>query len=117
MALNRVVLPAPFSQSDARAACAIRPFGKKKDRAGREIDFDHVQTVLIEPALKEVGLGGGTTGEIVQAANTCERNRNQEYPTGCRTGAAIIAAHRAKIEPVDPRFTLALTKASIEAAE
>jgi hypothetical protein len=36
---------------------------------------------------------------------------------GCRTGAAIIAAHRVKIEPVDPRFTLALTKASIEAAE
>jgi hypothetical protein len=28
-------------------AFIIRPFGKKKDRAGREIDFDHVQTVLI----------------------------------------------------------------------
>jgi hypothetical protein len=62
-------------------AFIIRPFGKKKDHAGREIDFDHVQTVLIEPALKEVGLGGGTTGEIVQAANTRERNRKQEYPT------------------------------------
>jgi hypothetical protein len=50
----------------------IRPFGKKKDRAGREIDFDQVQAVLIEPALKAVGLGGGTTGEIVEAGNIRE---------------------------------------------
>jgi hypothetical protein len=53
-------------------AFIIRPFGKKKDRAGREIDFDHVQAVLIEPALKAVGLGGGTTGEIIEAGNIRE---------------------------------------------
>jgi hypothetical protein len=53
-------------------AFIIRPFGKKKDRTGRDIDFDHVQTVLIEPALKAVGLGGGTTGEIIEAGNIRE---------------------------------------------
>src|SRR5271166_18817 len=46
-------------------AFIIRPFGKKKDRAGREVDFERVHGVLIEPALKAVGLGGGTTGEII----------------------------------------------------
>jgi hypothetical protein len=53
-------------------AFIIRPFGKKKDRAGREIDFDLVHAVLIEPALKAVGLGGGTTGEIIEAGNIRE---------------------------------------------
>jgi hypothetical protein len=53
-------------------AFIIRPFGKKKDRAGREIDFDRVQAVLIDPALKSVGLGGSTTGEIIEAGNIRE---------------------------------------------
>ncbi|HEY2841415.1 MAG TPA: hypothetical protein VGJ26_19815 [Pirellulales bacterium] len=53
-------------------AFVIRPFGKKKDRAGHEIDFDRVQAVLIEPALESVGLGGGATGEIVEAGNIRE---------------------------------------------
>jgi tetratricopeptide (TPR) repeat protein len=53
-------------------AFVIRPFGKKKDRAGREIDFENISEVLIEPALKNVELGGGTTGEIIQAGNIRE---------------------------------------------
>ncbi len=53
-------------------AFIIRPFGKKKDRAGREIDFEHLSDVLIEPALKAAGLGGGTTGEIIEAGNIRE---------------------------------------------
>jgi tetratricopeptide (TPR) repeat protein len=53
-------------------AFIIRPFGKKKDRAGSEIDFEHISSVLIEPALKAAGLGGGTTGEIVEAGNIRE---------------------------------------------
>jgi tetratricopeptide (TPR) repeat protein len=53
-------------------AFIIRPFGKKKDRAGREIDFDRVQSELIDEALRAVGLGGGTTGEIVEAGNIRE---------------------------------------------
>src|SRR5271157_1695005 len=53
-------------------AFIIRPFGKKQDRAGREIDFDHVQAALIDPSLKAVGLGGGTTGEIIEAGNISE---------------------------------------------
>ena len=53
-------------------AFIIRPFGKKKDLAGRDIDFDYIQAVLIEPALKAVGLGGGTTGEIIEAGNIRE---------------------------------------------
>jgi hypothetical protein len=55
-----------------QCAFVIRPFGKKKDRTGREIDFDRVQADLIDPALKTVGLGGGTTGEIIEAGNIRE---------------------------------------------
>lgn len=50
-------------------AFIIRPFGKKKDSAGKEIDFDRTQKDLIDPALIEVNLGGGTTGEIIDAGN------------------------------------------------
>jgi hypothetical protein len=50
-------------------AFIIHLFGKKNDRARREIDFDRVQAVLIDPALKAVGLGGSTTGEIIEAGN------------------------------------------------
>lgn len=53
-------------------AFVIRPFGVKKDRAGRKIDFEKISTTLIEPALKNVDLGGGTTGEIIQAGNIRE---------------------------------------------
>ena len=53
-------------------AFIIRPFGKKKDRAGREIDFEKISAELIEPALKAAGLGGGTTGEIIEAGNIRE---------------------------------------------
>jgi hypothetical protein len=50
-------------------AFVIRPFGKKKDSAGREIDFDRTHEELIGPALQEFGFGGGTTGEINDAGN------------------------------------------------
>jgi tetratricopeptide (TPR) repeat protein len=53
-------------------AFVIRPFGKKKDRQGNEIDFEHVSAELIVPALKAAGLGGGTTGEIIEAGNIRE---------------------------------------------
>ena len=45
----------------------IRPFGKKKNSAGNVIDFDRTQKDLIDPALKEVELEGGTTGEIIDS--------------------------------------------------
>ena len=50
-------------------AFVIRPFGRKIDRAGREIDFEQISAVLIEPALRAAGIGGGTTGEIIKAGN------------------------------------------------
>jgi hypothetical protein len=50
-------------------AFVIRPFGTKKDSAGGEIDFDKVHRELIEPAVRGAGLGGSTTGEIVDAGN------------------------------------------------
>jgi hypothetical protein len=53
-------------------AFIIRPFGKKKDSAGKEIDFEAIHSVLIEPALASLGLGGGTTGKIVEAGNIRE---------------------------------------------
>src|SRR6266852_1027130 len=48
-------------------AFVIRGFGQK---AG--VDFDRVHQELIKPALEEVGAGGGTTGEIVEAGNIRE---------------------------------------------
>lgn len=38
-----------------RRAFIIRPFGKKKDRDGREMDFDRIQIDLIDPALTDAG--------------------------------------------------------------
>ena len=53
-------------------AFIIRPFGKKQDRVGRMIDFEQISAMLIEPALRAAGLGGGTTGEIIEAGNIRE---------------------------------------------
>jgi len=53
-------------------AFIIRPFGTKKDSGGAEIDFERVDRELIGPALEAVKLGGGTTGEIVDAGNIRE---------------------------------------------
>jgi hypothetical protein len=53
-------------------AFIIRPFGKKKDSSGKEVDFDHIHEFLIGPALELAGLGGGTTGEIIDAGNIRE---------------------------------------------
>ena len=48
-------------------AFVIRGFGQKSG-----VDFDRVHQELIKPALEEVGAGGGTTGEIVEAGNIRE---------------------------------------------
>jgi hypothetical protein len=53
-------------------AFVIRPFGKKKDSAGKEFDFDAVHATLIGPALTAAGLVGSTTGEIIDAGNIRE---------------------------------------------
>ena len=53
-------------------AFVIRPFGKKKDSSGTEIDFEQVHKELIAPALAANGLMGSTTGEIVDAGNIRE---------------------------------------------
>jgi Tetratricopeptide Repeats-Sensor len=53
-------------------AFVIRPFGRKKDSAGREFDFEAVHANLIGPALSEAGLAGSTTGEIIDAGNIRE---------------------------------------------
>jgi hypothetical protein len=53
-------------------AFVIRPFGKKADASGTAIDFEQVHAQLIAPALKDAGLGGGTTGEIIDAGNVRE---------------------------------------------
>jgi hypothetical protein len=53
-------------------AFVIRPFGKKTDASGTAIDFEQVHEHLIAPALRDAGLGGGTTGEIIDAGNVRE---------------------------------------------
>jgi len=53
-------------------AFIIRPFGTRTDKGGQEINFEQISAILIEPALKAAGLGGGTTGEIIEAGNIRE---------------------------------------------
>lgn len=50
----------------------IRGFGKKKDSAGVEIDFDRVQADLIDPAMQACGLVGGTTATEEDSGNIRE---------------------------------------------
>lgn len=47
----------------------IRGFGEKSDSKGNKINFDTVQSELIDPALKACDLAGNTTGEIKDAGN------------------------------------------------
>lgn len=53
-------------------AFVIRPFGTKKDTSGTEINFEKIHTDLIKPALDAAKVGGGTTGEVVEAGNIRE---------------------------------------------
>ncbi|MGG5890099.1 tetratricopeptide repeat-containing protein [Falsiroseomonas sp. HC035] len=53
-------------------AFVIRPFGTKTDTKGKAVDFEAIHSALIAPALAATGLGGGTTGEIVEAGNIRE---------------------------------------------
>ena len=53
-------------------AFIIRAFNTKKDSAGREVDFERIHRELIAPAIEAAGLGGGTTGKIIDAGNIRE---------------------------------------------
>jgi tetratricopeptide (TPR) repeat protein len=57
-------------------AFVIRPFGTRKvstrDDGEVDVNFDDVHRVLIAEALKQAGLGGGTTGEIIESGNVRE---------------------------------------------
>jgi len=50
-------------------AFIVRPFGRKKDGQGNEIDFDRVERELIAPALERLGIEGRTTIDIIEAGN------------------------------------------------
>jgi len=50
-------------------AFIIRPFGKKEDANQNIIDFDEIESKLIDPALDRLGVTGRTTGEIVGQGN------------------------------------------------
>jgi tetratricopeptide (TPR) repeat protein len=50
-------------------AFIIRPFGKKKDLKGNEIDFDQIAKDLIDPALTAIGAEGRETLDIVESGN------------------------------------------------
>ncbi|MFK7997115.1 MAG: tetratricopeptide repeat-containing protein [Granulosicoccus sp.] len=47
----------------------IRGFNTKTDSAGNEVDFEHIHTQLIKPALDQCGLTGGTTEIIKDTGN------------------------------------------------
>jgi hypothetical protein len=53
-------------------AFIIRAFKTKKDSAGTEVDFERIHRELIAPAIEAAGLGGGTTGKIIDAGNIRE---------------------------------------------
>ena len=48
-------------------AFIVRPFGVKQG-----VDFDKVEAQLIQPALMQIGVEGGTTTEIVEQGNIRE---------------------------------------------
>lgn len=48
-------------------AFIVRPFGVKQG-----VDFDKVEELLIQPALRQIGVEGGTTAEIVEQGNIRE---------------------------------------------
>src|SRR5262245_14515945 len=50
-------------------AFIIRPFGKKNDLKGNEIDFDKIAKELIDPALTAIGAEGRETLDIVETGN------------------------------------------------
>jgi hypothetical protein len=50
-------------------AFIVRPFGKKKDLKGVEIDFDEVTRLLIDPALTAIDAEGRETLDIVSSGN------------------------------------------------
>jgi len=102
-------------------AFVIRPFGKKKDSAGTEFDFERIHAELIRPALIAAGLAGSTTGEIIDAGNIREdmfaliveadlvlcditvHNANVFYELGIRHGLRKRRAVLIRAEPVaDP---------------
>ncbi len=47
-----------MNSNNYRAMCFVdMPFGKKKDLAsGKDIDFDHIYTTAIKPAIEDAGL-------------------------------------------------------------
>lgn len=53
-------------------AFIVRPFGKKEDDKGIEIDFDAVERLLIDPVLTRLGVTGRTTGEVISQGNIRE---------------------------------------------
>jgi hypothetical protein len=53
-------------------AFIIRPFGQKQDRQGATIDFDAVESTLIDPALERFDIAGRTTLDIAKAGNIRE---------------------------------------------
>jgi hypothetical protein len=62
-------------------AFIVRAFGNKRPVVKKNkdgvletifIDFDKVETDLIKPAMKEMNLGGGTTGEVFEAGDIRE---------------------------------------------
>ncbi len=59
----------PEKSYEKMRAFIITPFGKKKDAKGNEIDFSLVCKTLIKPALKQLGIKGGTTEEVIKAGN------------------------------------------------
>jgi hypothetical protein len=76
-------------------AFTIRPFNKKKDSKGNEIDFEDVHNKLIGPAIDAAGLGGGTTVEIIEAGNI----REDMFELICTADVVIadISIHNANV--------------------
>jgi hypothetical protein len=53
-------------------AFVIRPFNKKKNANGEELDFENIHKQLIAPALAKAGLAGQTTTEFIYQGNIRE---------------------------------------------
>jgi hypothetical protein len=63
------IAPHALSRCVVTRAFIIRPFLKKKDSSGREINFERIDEQLILPALRAAKVSGETVGEIIEAGN------------------------------------------------
>jgi len=58
-----------LERSRASRAFVIRPFGQRANASGTVVDFDLIHRELVGRALREAGLSGSTTGQVIEVGS------------------------------------------------